>query len=196
MFHLDEVFWLPYRLGLDLVCDAWLAGGMGAVDALYDDAPETMHEVLFGAEQPRIEPPEPQAPEGLSSLDEEPFGVGPLLTALRAPGNDPDRGLDDAIQRAQAWAGGTSWVWVDEDDPDASVVAIVLTDAGAGSAPLCDTIETWRTAAAPDATGSTEELGLVRRDEQRTELVRCEDDVVWFVVGPDLETLETVVAGS
>lgn len=194
--YLDALRLLPYRSGLDLACDAWLEGGMDAVDALYDDLPETVHEVLYGPDGPRIEPPEPGDPDGWSSPDDEPFGVGPLLTALQAPGNDPERGLDDALDRARAWAGGTSWVWSDDDDPDAGVVAIVMTDGGTGSVPLCDTVESWRTAAAPDATEANEEIGFVRRDEQRTELVRCDEDVVWFVVGPDLETIDAVVTAS
>lgn len=192
VFHLEQAQRLPYRLGLDRACDAWLEGGWDAVDALYEEHSETMHGMLYGPDQPRIEPPEPEAPDGLTSLDDEPFGVGPLLTALQAPGDDPGQGFDDALERAQAWAGGQSWVWRDDNDPDRSVVAIVLTDGGAGSAPLCDTVKLWRTAAAPNAEESTHELGLVRRNEGRTELIRCEDDIVWFVVGPDLETLGTV----
>lgn len=193
VFHLDQHLRLPYRIGLDRACDAWLAGGMEAVDALHDDLPETMHEAIFGAGPPTIEPPDPQVPDDLDPLGDEPFGVGPLLTALQAPGNDPNEGFDDAFERAQAWTGGTGWVWTDEDDPDAGTVAIVLTDGGTGSAPLCDTIRAWRTRAAPDASESTDELGLVRRTADRTELVRCDHDVVWFVAGPDRDTLAAIV---
>jgi hypothetical protein len=39
-------------------------------------------------------------------------------------------------------------------------------------------------------------LGFVREDDQRTELVRCEGDTVWVVVGPDLATLGAIVTGG
>lgn len=188
----------PYTAGLAWVCDVYLDGGWAAVDDAYADPPETTWEILFGAPAtvgvaPALLPPS----GGHRELARVSFGAADLLWQLEAPGGDPRRAIDQAVDRARAWGGGRAVIWQGPGPSGHTEVSVglALHDSGAGVTDLCATILSWAGeafgAAAGDVDGSTAAVFPGRRSAA----VRCEDGHVIVGLADDLRTATSVAAG-
>ncbi|WP_052668919.1 bZIP transcription factor [Nitriliruptor alkaliphilus] len=191
--YLARELLFPYTAGLDLICDRWLEGGWGAVDASYADPPTTTAGVLFPerADERAASPPSLNAPRGGTERLQDTFGAAPLAWLFEAPGGDDDAALSEPMERAAAWAGGAVHLWDVGGDP---VVGLALTDRQAGDPALCASVTDWYAAAAPKArrSGSGDE---VRFTGDTTAVVRCEGDAVRLAIAPD-ESIAAAVVGA
>ena len=172
--HLQRSLTFPYLAGLSFVCRIHADGGWAAVDRAYAAPPGTTAQVLFpdrfrsgeAATDPRDAPsPGP----GWDPAPRRAFGAAELLWLLEAPGGDPDRALDDPLERVASWGGGEVHAWA---RGDATAVALVLAERAGGR--LCDTVTAWYGAAFPDGprTGQGDEA-LVRDGAGQDAVVRC-----------------------
>jgi hypothetical protein len=190
--YLQRELLFPYTEGLELICDRYLDGGWGAVDAAYADLPTTTAEVLFGGDANATGAPATfTAPAGFDEVHTATFGAAPLSWLFEAPGGDEDRALDRPRERAAAWAGGRAWAWA---DGDATATGLALIDGGGGSAPLCASVEDWYGAAFPDARRQQAEGATVFTAPAQTAVLRCDGDDVRLATAPDLATATRIVA--
>jgi hypothetical protein len=189
--HLQRELLFPYTDGLDLICDRYLDGGWGAVDAAYDaELPTTTAEVLYGADaRPPAAPAAPATPAGYDEVLGTTFGAAPLSWLFEAPGGDPERALDAPGERAAVWAGGRATVWADGHD---SAVVLALVDGGGGP-PLCASVDAWYAAAFPDASRQDAEGAAVFVGDT-TAVLRCDGDDVVLGSAPDLVTATRIVS--
>jgi hypothetical protein len=189
--HLQRQLVFPYTAGLDLVCDRWLEGGWAAVDAAYADPPRTTAGVLFPdrVDEDPVTPPPLTDPAGADRSWADTFGAAPLLWLFEAPGGDTDAALDEPLERAAAWAGGELVTW---DLDGATVVGLSLAERDGADRPLCSSVTSWFTAAAPDATrtGSGDQVSF-EADGSHT-AVRCDEDGVRLAVAPNADLAATV----
>jgi hypothetical protein len=169
---------LPYLEGMSFACSLYADGGWEAVDAAYDDPPDTTAEILF----PELyqEGWEPQNPgvagspgEGWSELRTAGFGAVDLLNLFSAPGDDTSAALDDVRERVRSWGGGSATVWARGSD---TAVLLNLIDSGAGNTSLCDSMEAWVRAAAVE-----------------NARVDCQDTSVQVGIGPNLDISGSIV---
>jgi hypothetical protein len=184
----------PYTDGLDWACRTYLADGWSAVNAAYGRPPTTSAEVLFDTPVEIAEPAPFGSPAGFALQREASFGAAPLLWLLEAPGDDQTAALDQPRERARAWAGGRSAVWL--HGPDLAV-GLSLVDGGTGGVPLCTTVGDWYLAAFPDAQRIDSVSGVVTtlRDAQQAAVLRCEDDDVVLGIAPDERTATSIALG-
>lgn len=197
--HVQRGLLFPYLDGMDWVCQQWLEGGWAAVDAAYADPPSTTAEILTGVAREPRDTPAVSDPPGTTSRGSTTFGAAPLSWLLEAPGGDPDRGLDAAIDRALVWAGGTAHLW---DADDGVVAALALAEhrgsaAADGTTPgLCETLGDWFDAAAPSA--EDVEVAVTRgwQDDRSAAVLDCREDAVVFVTAPALSGALAVVGAA
>lgn len=189
--YLQQALLSPYTAGSDWVCDRWLEGGWAAIDAAYADPPTTTAEVLFG------DPVEPATtasfgtPAGFTTVGTTTVGAAPLLWLFEAPGDAPERALDEPRARASAWGGGTARVWVRDGE---TAAGLALVDRGtAGAPPLCGSVGAFYTAAAPEARELAAERGRVWRGPDGAAVLRCDGDDVVLAVAPDLVTATAII---
>ncbi|HEY7583559.1 MAG TPA: hypothetical protein VIB78_08075 [Acidimicrobiia bacterium] len=169
---------LPYLEGLSFACSLYADGGWEAVDAAYDDPPDTTAEILFPAlYQEGWEPQNPGVAgspgEGWSELRTAGFGAVDLLNLFSAPGDDTSAALDDVRERVRSWGGGSATVWARGSD---TAVLLNLIDSGAGNTSLCDSMEAWVRAAAVE-----------------NARVDCQDTSVQVGIGPNLDISGSIV---
>ena len=189
--HLQRELLFPYTDGLDYVCELVLDGGWAAVDERYASPPRTSLEILHphrDGEAPRT-PTELTAPEPAEQVLHTTLGAAPLLWLLEAPGGDPARGLDDARDRVEAWAGGEVELW---ERAGESVVGITLVDRD-GDGTLCDALGDWHVAAFDDHQPSRSEGTRAFRGTDRSAALRCEGETVRYASAGDLPTALRVV---
>ena len=110
--------------------------------------PASTAEILFPERYGRgarpIDPPDPPSPgPAWRKVDHQSFGALDLLLLFRAPGDEEDEELDDARERAGAWAGGELHTWARGKE---TAVALVLVDRRA-EGELCESLKAWRAAA-------------------------------------------------
>jgi outer membrane murein-binding lipoprotein Lpp len=183
----------PYLDGMDWVCDRYLEGGWAAVDEAYRSPPATSAEVLFGEPVDPVAPASLGAPRGFDEVGATTFGAAPLLWLFEAPGDDPERSLDDPAVQAMAWGGGLAEVWARGDD---TAVGLALADrSGPGAPGLCASLGAFVDAAYPDWRELPAEAGRVWRGPDGAAALRCEVDDVVLGVGPDLVSATTIAAG-
>jgi hypothetical protein len=190
--HLQRELLFPYTDGLDYVCELYLDGGWAAVDARYEDPPDTSVEVLHPERdgQAAQTPPPLTAPAGGQQLLQTTFGAAPLLWLFEAPGGDPARGLADARGRVADWAGGTVTAW---DLEGRTAVGISLVDGG-GEGGLCEAMTAWHDGAFEDHRRQDAEGARVFVGQDSTAVLRCEDDEVRYALAPDLPAALVIVA--
>jgi hypothetical protein len=169
---------LPYLEGMSFACSLYADGGWEAVDAAYDDPPDTTAEILFPAlYQEGWEPQNPGVAgspgEGWSELRTAGFGAVDLLNLFSAPGDDTSAALDDVRERVRSWGGGSATVWARGSD---TAVLLNLIDSGAGNTSLCDSMEAWVRAAAVE-----------------NARVDCQDTSVQVGIGPNLDISGSIV---
>lgn len=116
-YFLLQMLRFPYEWGLSFSCALYARGGWDAVNRTYERLPTTTAQIIFPSRYIRREQAKPVLdPPGLPapwSLDEEmEMGAADLKLMFEAPGDDPERALDDPIGRAAAWAGGELHLWV------------------------------------------------------------------------------------
>lgn len=182
----------PYTAGMDWACDRWLEGGWAAIDAAYAQPPTTTAEILFGIPVDPATPLVPAAPgPGYEQLERTTFGAADLRFHLDAPGGDPDRALDDALERAAAWGGGQSTVWA---DGSRTASGLSLVDNGATTTTLCTTMTEWAARAFADAERVTTTTG-VGFDAARSAAVSCTGDAVLLGFAEDLPTARRIAGG-
>jgi hypothetical protein len=190
--YLQRELLFAYTDGLDLICDRYLEGGWGAVDAAYADLPTTTAEVLFGEEAHRPSATATfAAPSGYEEVHASTFGAAPLSWLFEAPGGEERRAIDRPRERAAVWAGGRAQVWA---DGDATAVGVALLDGGSGPA-LCTSVGEWYEAAFPEADAQRREGATVFEGVEQTAILRCEADDVLLVTAPDLPTATRIVGG-
>lgn len=186
----------PYTYGLGFVCGEYAEGGWDAVDALYDGGPVTTAEILFperlGA--PVAEPAAPAAPgQGWSEVRSDALGAFDLLALAAAPGGDRDAALDEPLERAAAWDGGSYVLWSRGDE---SAMGAAFADTGDGIE-LCSTLEEYYTAAFPDAEVTADNgAAMVARGADQSAVLRCEGDEVRLGIAPDVETAQRVATAG
>lgn len=148
--YLASSLTFPYVEGLNWVCNTWLDGGWDAVDAAYASPPTTTLEILdpvthAGAVARDIG--EVNSPgDDWTQVDETTFGAAELLFLFQAPGDDPERALEDARGAALAWRGGRIATW-DRDGETAVSIALEGADAS-----LCEAVFQWYSRAFDDDT--------------------------------------------
>ncbi|HJU80882.1 MAG TPA: hypothetical protein VJ796_03945 [Acidimicrobiia bacterium] len=169
---------LPYLEGMSFACALYADGGWEAVDAAYDNPPDTTAEILFPElYQDGWEPETPAAAggpgAGWSELGTAGFGAVDLLNLFSAPSDDTSAGLDDVRERVRSWGGGTATVWARDSD---TAILLNLVDSGAGTTSLCESMEAWVRAAAVE-----------------NAKVDCQDTSVQVGIGPNLDISDSIV---
>ena len=187
--HLRRELLFPYTEGLAFACALLHDGGWAAVDDAFSDLPATTSQILwpqrYRAGEAAIPPPAPDPPAGWGEGSADTFGAAELAWLLEAPGGDTAAALDDPLDRAAAWAGGSVYTWPRGDD---TAVALRLVDGGGGPS-LCPTIADWYEAAFPDAQGAPTEAGEegAWTGSGRAAVLTCPGDVVALGIGTDVE---------
>jgi hypothetical protein len=187
----------PYVEGKDFVCARYADGGWEAVDALYTDPPESSAAILF----PERYGEEPVAPQPLAGPGgrwererDDTFGAAQLLWLFRAPGDDPDRSLDDPRAASGGWDGGRVGLWT---QGPRSVVGLAFTQRP-GEADLCASVSDWYRAAFPTARygqpAGDEVLAAVGGSQ--TAVVTCPGDEVRVGIAPNLDLARRTVEPS
>ena len=138
----------PYDEGERFVCELYRRGGWRAVDRAYRRLPASTAEIMFPERYGRgdrpVAPADPLSPgPAWKHVDRQAFGALDLLLLFEAPGDDEDRELDDARERAGAWAGGELHTWARGRQ---TAVALALVDRQARGT-LCGSMKAWREAA-------------------------------------------------
>jgi hypothetical protein len=162
----------PYTDGLTFVCALFDNGGLDALDAAYDNPPTTSAQLMFpsryfageGAVAPQ---PTPSPGPDWMQLSTREFGAAELEWLLAAPGGDANAALDSTRDRAGAWAGGSLTMYGRGAD---TAVGLSLVQH-AGHTDLCDSMQTWATAAGLSAS-----------------VVHCAGDHVGVGIAPDRAT--------
>ena len=179
----------PYEEGLTYVCDRHAEGGWPAVDAAYDDPPDSTLEILFpdrdglalGDPRPGSDPDAP----GWDPTPGRQFGAAQLLWLLQAPGGDPTQALPNAEAVVGEWAGGALNLWTKGPD---SAVAILLLDRP-GGASLCRGISDWYRAAIPDDDEQVDQGPALLTDGTAQDgFLRCVGDEVRLGIAPQVRT--------
>lgn len=180
----------PYVEGAGFVAALLETGGWAAVDAAYAEPPTSTAAVL---DPQRYLDGEQVAPEALRgrpgaawelarTID---IGAVDLLYLFEAPGDDPERALDQPRARALAWSSGTADQWSRDGD---HAVAIALT----GDVELlCDSLDAWYSAAFPDAERSATATGASWDGGQQDATLTC-DDAARLGIGPDPATADAL----
>jgi hypothetical protein len=170
-YYLRQGMVAPYEEGERFVCELYRRGGWRAVDRAYRRLPRSTAEILFPERYGRgarpVDPPDPLGPgPAWKHVDRQAFGAIDLLLLFEAPGDDEDRELNDARERAGSWAGGELHTWTRGKE---TAVALALVDRR-GDGALCDSMKAWRAAAGVEA------------------VVRCSIRQVRVGVAPDART--------
>lgn len=193
--YLRDELRFPYVEGKEFVCARYVDGGWEAVNALYSDPPESSAEILF----PERYGEEPVAPQPLAGPGgrwqrerDDTFGAAQLLWLLRAPGDDPDRSLDDPRAAAAGWHGGRVGLWT---QGPRSVVGLAFTQRP-GEADLCASVSDWYRAAFPTARFGrpTGDEVLTAVGGTQTAVVTCPADEVRVGIAPNLDLARRTVA--
>lgn len=198
--NLDRAPWLlqqqlvfPYTAGLSFVCEHYTDGGWDAVDALYADLPTTTAQVLWPERYERgevaVDVDAPRLPDGWEQLRSDQLGAADLLWLFQAPGDDRDAALEDAEQRARAWAGGRMLV-AGRDGKTA--VGIVLAEHDDTATDLCASVRTWYDRSFDDDV-LTDDGTSTWSGPSQSGVLRCDEDRVRLGIGPDLPTAGAVI---
>jgi len=184
--YLRNELMFPYLSGLSYACRLYVDGGWPAVDAAYDDLPQTTAEILFpeAAGEAPEDPSDPSSPGGgWTQARRDTLGAAPLLWLLEAPGGDEEAAVDGAEDAVRQWAGGELTLFTD-GDRSALAVDLVANDDGAV---LCDAVQAWYQAAFD--TTSDESGGVtVLAGGGQVGALACDGDDVRLGIGPDEAT--------
>lgn len=189
----DLVF--PYTAGLAFVCEQFVDGGWGAVDALYEDLPRTTAQVLWPERYERgevaVDVDAPHLPsDDWEPLREDQLGATDLLWLLQAPGDDRGQALDRPEERARAWAGGRLAVTGRDGD---TAVGLVLAEHRDAPEPLCESVRTWYERSSDDDRMVTEGARTTWTGPDQSAVLQCPQDRVRLGIGPDVSTAAAVV---
>jgi hypothetical protein len=193
--YLLEQLTFPYETGLEFVCGLYARGGWDAVDRAYRRLPTTTAQVMFPDRyrnrEEAVDVTRPRPPKGFTSAFEGSFGAANLLWLFEAPGDDPDRALDDAESRSAAWAGGAIHVFTRDQQ---SAVAMRLAQRSR-SDDLCASIEQWYDAAfTDDSSARPLERALLFEGEPQTAVLSCDGAEVRLGIAGD-ERIAADLAG-
>ena len=194
-YHLQRSLTAPYFDGMAFACTQYAAGGWAALDKVYEELPTTSAQILFPeryrSREGAVDPRDPPAPGGSwHAAPRRALGAAELLWLLEAPGGDAGKGLDGAIQRAAAWAGGEVHQWT---DGSRTATAVTLVQRG-GDTGLCATVVEWYSAAFPGGRPGDKAAGeeLTVDGERQDAVVRCAGADVRLGIAPDLATARTI----
>lgn len=129
----------PYTEGLSFVCALESDGGWEAVDRAYREPPTTTAQVLFperytaGEGAVAVDAPPGPAGGGWERVRTTTFGAADLMFLFE------DAGIDDARERAGAWAGGEMTQY--RRGEDVAVRIGLAQHARTGG--LCDSVRAW-----------------------------------------------------
>lgn len=194
-YHLARSLLFPYAEGKEFVCGLFAEGGWEAVDAAYADPPTTTAQVLFPDRYRRAEEAAAPSPPGELPAAWEPaypvaFGAADLLFLFEAPGGDPARALDDPLDRAAAWAGGTVHVW---ERGSETATALLLVERE-GEPSLCRSVAAWYRAAFPESEVGPAEGAVMSADgPDQDAVLRCAGEEVRLGTGPDPTAAEAAI---
>jgi hypothetical protein len=184
--YLRNELMFPYLSGLSYACRLYVDGGWPAVDAAYDDLPQTTAGILFpeAAGETPEDPTDATAPgRGWTQARRDTLGAAPLLWLLQAPGGDEEAAVDGAEDTVRQWAGGELTLFTD-GDRSALAIALVAKDDGAA---LCDAVQDWYSAAFD--TTSEESGGVtVLAGGGQVGALACDGGDVRLGIGPDEAT--------
>ena len=192
-YYLSRSLLFPYVEGARFVCDLHTRGGWDAVDAALADPPTTTAQVLFperftDGEGPLPVPEAPELPAAWEAAEPLAFGAADLLFLFEAPGGDPDRALDDPLERARQWAGGAMHLWTRGQD---TATSVLLRDRRPRTGPdLCGSMLQWYVASFPeaDAGEGMEGEALIADGQRQDAVLLCPGTDVRLGIGPDLAT--------
>jgi hypothetical protein len=165
----------PYTYGTRYAGQRWLAGGNGALDALYQSPPRTSWEVLgeLGAEEQPVPTgafaTAPAALQGSTLVTED--VVGAWVTVAMLAGLAPDAGADELAELpelARKWRADRYWIYDAEADGSVSVLwAIDWADADAAArfAALASGLSGDGAALRIDTAGASTRITAVERPE-------------------------------
>jgi hypothetical protein len=144
--YLRNELMFPYLSGLSYACRLYVEGGWPAVDAAYDDLPQTTAEILFpdaagGAPEDPADPASPGS--GWTQARRDTLGAAPLLWLLQAPGGDEEAAVDGAEDAARQWAGDELTLFTDGDRSAMALALVARDDSGT----MCDAVGEWYRAA-------------------------------------------------
>ncbi len=185
----------PYTDGLAFACDLEREGGNALIDAAYARAPATTAQVMWPSRYRDAQGPVdvrdmPHPGERWTEVGRSQLGAAQLRALFAAPGDDPAMALDNAHDRASAWAGSEATVWERGDD-----VAIGLAFAEHGDADgptLCQSFQEWYPRAFPDDDVEDATDGLVAIGAGRVAVIRCANNTVRIGIGPDAATAAAI----
>lgn len=148
-------------------------GGWAELDRAYRDPPTTTFEILYpdrwrSGFAPTAPSSAPETVDGLRRVEERTFGAAELLSLYAAPGDDPDRRLDEPYAAVSAWRGGRLTVYA---QGDRSALALRLR----GEPRLCADVEQWYARTFPPAAAAADgEPGLRWSDGDRAVELVCD----------------------
>jgi hypothetical protein len=200
--YLKQDFLFPYQQGMEFVQSIYDRGGLAAVDAVYQDPPQSTEQILHPDKYPRDIPEEVTLPdlgsvlgEAWVQIDDNVMGEWYTFLIL-AYGSDPDYRLplSTARQAAAGWKGDAYTVY---QSKGSSAAALVFRSRWETS---IDADEYW------NALASYGEARWGKADERENDslrwratpqgevaLLRLDQDVVW-VCAPDEATLANILA--
>lgn len=191
--YVRRSFEFPYAEGLLFVCDLYSRGGWRAVNRAYQRPPGSTAQILFPQWYEQGETPEPvRGADAVGSGWERRitygFGAADLLWLFEAPGNEPDRALDDIAARVSGWDGGLVQLWT--KGAETAVGLYVAQREGAPS--LCDSLADWYRASFPDATEHGADA-LTRFSGDSEAVLNCTGREVRIGIAPDVTTADALV---
>ena len=185
----------PYEQGLRFACAVNQQGGWDALDAAYDQLPQTTAQVMFPE---RFNQPVPDAPDASTApggdwqeARTDTLGAAELMWLFEAPGDDPDASLSDPRQRVAHWDASTATLWTRGGD---TALGVALRDRGGPGPSLCDSVTAWYDAAFTDdsAASTAGDEQLAREGGYQSGVVTCTGDEVRLGTAPDLETARRI----
>lgn len=194
-YYLAQSLQFPYLAGLQFVCTRFLDGGWDAVDGTYDRLPTTSAEIMDPSRYPTAatDPRDPGDPGAdWTRARTSTFGAAGLQWLFGAPGDEPERALDDPRGRALAWSGGEVATWTAGDD---TAIGVAMTQQQSDG-PLCDAVTTWYERAFPDSADAPTRTGerMVRESDTQVAVVMCSGDEVRLGIAPDLRTARALAS--
>lgn len=197
-YPVQRAFEFPYVEGLAFVCDLYAHGGWAAVDAAYEDPPETTAQVMFPERYRRREGPiEPVALGALGTpwkkREVASVGAADLLLLFQAPGGRREAALDDPMQRASGWAGGTLVAY---SSGPATAVGISLMQRRPEDG-LCSSMHAWYLKSFPEGRSEAARPGeeLAYDGAVQDAVLVCDGPSIRLGTGPDLDTARALVTG-
>lgn len=158
----------PYTFGARYAGVRWVAGGSGAVDALYDAPPRSSWEVLGGTGSPGIatfaEAPAPLEGHSLVSDDV----AGAWLSVAMLAGLEAGRGAaDELLDLASRWRGDRLWIYASAEASFAALWALEWSDADSAArfGTLAAELSPEGSVVRIDTTGVSTRITAVERSE-------------------------------